>query len=125
MAKDMRWMVSVSSLKLKSSLRDMFPFPFLEVMMVKWRKDWRRFYKSKRKKDLVYLDNEFLYTVKLPSSCKILEIYKLRNIRNFFLRKVQEKKEDRCYNPFLGPSAKKIQKNKIKNIFWRKIKIKW
>ena len=125
MAKDMRWMVSVSSLKLKSSLRDMFPFPFLEVMMVEWRKDWRRFYKSKRKKDLVYLDNEFLYTVKLPSSCKILEIYKLRNIRNFFLRKVQEKKEDRCYNPFLGPNAKKIQKNKIKNIFWRKIKIKW
>jgi len=110
MAKDMRWMVSVSSLKLKSSLRDMFPFPFLEVMMVKWRKDWRRFYKSKRKKDLVYLDNEFLYTVKLPSSCKILEIYKLRNIRKKVLRKVQEKKEDRCYNPFLGPSAKKNTK---------------
>ena len=110
MAKDMRWMVSVSSLKLKSSLRDMFPFPFLEVMMVKWRKDWRRFYKSKRKKDLVYLDNEFLYTVKLPSSCKILEIYKLRNIRKKVLRKVQEKKEDRCYNPFLGPSAKQNTK---------------
>jgi len=125
MAKDMRWMVSVSSLKLKSSLRDMFPFPFLEVMMVKWGKDWRRFYKSKRKKDLVYLDNEFLYTVKLPSSCKILEIYKLRNIRKKVLRKVQEKRKIGVITLFWVPAQNKIQKNKIKNIFWRKIKIKW
>lgn len=125
MAKDMRWMVSVSSLKLKSSLRDMFPFPFLEVMMVKWGKDWRRFYKSKRKKDLIYLDNEFLYTVKLPSSCKILEIYKLRNIRKKVLRKVQEKRKIGVITLFWVPAQNKIQKNKIKNIFWRKIKIKW
>jgi hypothetical protein len=125
MAKDMRWMVSVSNLKLKSSLGDMFPFPFLEVMMVEWRKDWRRFYKSKRKKDLVYLDNEFLYTVKLPSSCKILEIYKLRNIRKKVLRKVQEKRKIGVITLFWVPAQNKIQKNKIKNIFWRKIKIKW
>jgi hypothetical protein len=109
MAKDMRWMVSVSSLKLKSSLGDMFPFPFLEVMMVEWRKDWRRFYKSKRKKDLVYLDNEFLYTVKLPSSCKILEIYKLRNIRKKVLRKVQEKRKIGVITLFWVPTQKKYK----------------
>jgi hypothetical protein len=48
-------------------------------MMVEERKDWRRFYKNTKKEDLVYLDNELLCIVKLPSSCKILEISKPRN----------------------------------------------
>lgn len=52
--------------------------------MVEERKDWIRFYGSTRKKDLVYLVNESLSTVKLLS-CKILEIPKSWNPR-----KVQE-----------------------------------
>ena len=44
--------------------------------MVEERKKWRRFYKSIRKEDLVYLVNEFLFTVKFLSYCKILKIPK-------------------------------------------------
>jgi hypothetical protein len=39
MARDLRRVVSVSGLKLKSPSGDMFPFSFLEVMIVKGRKD--------------------------------------------------------------------------------------
>lgn len=85
-------MVSISSLKLKSSSGDMFPFPFLKVMMVEGRKDWRRFYENTRKEDLVYLDNELLCTVKFPSSCKILEISKPRNTRKKIEKSIRKKK---------------------------------
>jgi len=69
-------MALVSGLKLKSYSGDIFSFPFLEVMMVEGRKKWRRFYKNTRKKDLVYLVNEFFFNVKLLSFCKILKIPK-------------------------------------------------
>jgi hypothetical protein len=76
MAEDLRRMALVSGLKLKSYSGDIFSFPFLEVMMVEGRKKWRRFYKNTRKKDLVYLVNEFFFNVKLLSFCKILKIPK-------------------------------------------------
>jgi hypothetical protein len=79
--------VSVSGLKIKSCTGDMFPFPFLKIMMIKGRKDWRGFYKSTRKEDLVYLANEFLSVVKLSSFCKILEISKSENIGKKGLKK--------------------------------------
>jgi N-glycosylase/DNA lyase len=55
--------------------------------MIKGRKDWRGFYKSTRKEDLVYLANEFLSVVKLSSFCKILEISKSENIGKKGLKK--------------------------------------
>lgn len=88
-------MALVSGLKLKSYSGDIFSFPFLEVMMVEGRKKWRRFYKNTRKKDLVYLVNEFFFNVKLLSFCKILKIPKSGDLakKKKGLSKVQEKRK--------------------------------
>jgi len=57
----------------------MFPLLFLEVITVKERKDWKRFYVSTKKENLVYLAKEILYAVNLLTSYKKLKIPKTRN----------------------------------------------
>jgi hypothetical protein len=47
----------VSNLKLKSPLGVVFPFPFLEVMIVERKKNEEGFSKSTRKEVLLYLVN--------------------------------------------------------------------
>jgi hypothetical protein len=59
--------------------------------MVEERKDWKRFYISTKKEDLVYLVKEILSAVKSLSSCEKLKIPKSGNTRKKGLAKLKEK----------------------------------
>jgi hypothetical protein len=50
MAGDLLRVALVSNLKLKSPLGVVFPFPFLEVMMVEGRKNKKRFFQKHKEK---------------------------------------------------------------------------
>jgi hypothetical protein len=58
--------------------------------MVEERKDWKRFYISTRKEDLVYLVKEILSAVKSLSYCEKLKIPKSGNTRKKGLAKLKE-----------------------------------